>query len=61
MVDGHDEPAAGPYYPAQFGQRPAPVLQVVQHERCDDIIERGVGERQRAVQVGEVQVGVRAE
>jgi hypothetical protein len=61
MVDGHDEPAAGGQHAPQLGQRRRPVLQVVQHQGRDDIVERAVGERQRAAQVGHVQVRVGAE
>ena len=58
MVDGHDQPAAGPQHAPQLGQRRSPVLQVVQHQGRDDIIERAVGERERAAQVGHLQVRV---
>ena len=55
MVDSHDEPAAGRQHAPQLGQRRRPVLQVVQHQGRDDVVERAVGERQRATQVGHLQ------
>ena len=42
----------------QLGEGTGPVLQVVQDEGCDDVIELGVGERQRRGEVRDVQVGV---
>ena len=57
MVDGHDQPAALCQHAPQLGERRPPVLQVVQHQGRDDIVERTVGERQRAIQVGHLQVG----
>jgi len=57
----HDEPAAGRQHAPQLGQRRRPVLQVVQHQRGDDIVERAVGERQRAAQIGHLQGRVGAE
>jgi hypothetical protein len=61
VMGGHDQPAAGRQHAPQLGQRRSPVLQVVQHQGRDDIVERAVGERQRAAQVGNVQGRVGAE
>jgi oligopeptidase B len=58
MVDRRDQPAAGPQHAPQLGKRWPPVFQVVQDQGGDDIVERGVGVRQRAVQLGHPQVRV---
>lgn len=44
MVDRREEAAARLQHAPRLGQRRFPVLQVVQHERGDDVIECAVGE-----------------
>jgi oligopeptidase B len=61
MVDRRDQPAAGPQHAPQLGQRRPPVLQVVQDQGGDDVVERAVGVRQRAAQLGHPQVRVGTE
>jgi hypothetical protein len=61
MVDGHDEPSAGLEHAPKLGERCPPVLKVMQYQGGDDIVERAVGEGQRAAQVGHLQIRVVAE
>jgi hypothetical protein len=59
VVDRQEEAATGLQHAPHLGQGCRPVLQVVQHERDDDVVERAVGERQWPADVGHLQVRIR--
>jgi hypothetical protein len=58
VVHREDQATAWLQHATHLGEGAGPVLQVVQDEGCDDVIELGVGERQRPPEVRHVQVRV---
>jgi hypothetical protein len=52
VLNRRDEPPSGLEHAPQLGERSGPVLQVVQHQGCDDVVKRVVGERQCGAQIG---------
>lgn len=61
MLDRGDEPSAESQHASQLGRCRSPVLQVMQHQRRNDVVERAVRKQQRICQISDSQVRVVAE